>query len=149
MGEELSTDPGSCFFSSFPGVTNPSLPHTTLVLLTSPLLEPRLSGCEQHFVCCSLKRAPGSLEDYCLFLADRILVDFHCQMLCVHFFLALVLCAGEPGMWLRLHTPQENPLQLRYPSKFSASTYGSRASPSHISAVPTSLHVISSVNSWL
>ena len=52
-------------------------------------------------------------------------------------------------MGLSPHTSQGEPLQLRYPSRISASTHGSGASPFHTSALPTSLNLAASVNPWL
>ena len=60
----------------------------------------------------------------------------------------LVLWAREPGVELRLHIPQGENSQLRYPSGMSATVHGNRISPSHISALPTNLDV-ASVNLWL
>ena len=50
---------------------------------------------------------------------------------------------------LRPHTPQGEAWQLRYPSRISATTHVNRARPFHISALPTNLDVVSSVNPWL
>lgn len=67
----------------------------TLVCYALPLLEPKVSGWEPDFVCLPFKRAPVSVADSHLFLADRIPVDFHRQMSCGHLFLAVVL--GRPA----------------------------------------------------
>lgn len=67
---------------------------------------------------------------------------------CGCLFLALVLWTGEHQR-LRPHDSQGAPLQLRYPSRISAITPESGASHFHVSALPTSLDVASSVNLWL
>ena len=73
-------------------------PHMTLIHSFFPLLEPRVSGYEQDFVCWAYKRMPGFLTHSHLSLADRIFAYFHRQILCRHLFQSVVLWARDPGM---------------------------------------------------
>ena len=75
-------------------------PSDTLVCSAFPPPELRVSGCERGFVCGSFKRAPVSVADSHLCLADTIPANFHSQVLCGHLFLALMLRAGEPSLEL-------------------------------------------------
>ena len=127
----------------------PASPHTSLVFSTIPPLDPRMSGCEQDFVCWPFKRVPVPLSDSCLSIVDRILRNFHIQILCGCLFLAVVSWAGQLSMELRLFTLHGVPLQLPYLSEISAVAHGSQTSAFHVFALPTSLSVASSVNSWL
>ena len=149
MGEEL----GIGILLAIPLAISPESqipisPHTTVFHYALSLLEPRVSGCEQDFVHWSFKRTPVSLADSCLSLVDRISADFHSQMLYGPLFLAMVLYAGRLE-WLRPHAPQGEPWWLTYPSGISATGHGSGACPYHLSTLPTSLCVVSSVNPWL
>ena len=77
------------------------------------------------------------------------MVNFHSQMLCGCFFLAVVLWAGELGLGSNSILLKGEPLQMSYPSGNSAASPGSGASPFCISALPTNLDVASSINPWL
>ena len=83
----------------------------TLVCWALPLLEPRVSGCEQNFVCRSFKRALVSLVDCCF--PDRKPTAFHSQMLRGCPLLALVLWAREIDLGSRPYASQGKPLHLR------------------------------------
>lgn len=74
--------------------------------VTFPLPEPWVSVWEQDPVHLPFKRAPGFLADSLLFQADRVPVDFHCQMPCRLLFPGLVLWVVDPSVGLRLQAPQ-------------------------------------------
>ena len=90
-----------------------------------------------------------SLADSHFSLADRILTDFHSQVLC----LAPLPSSGALGwgFWHEVKTTasQGKPLQLRYPDRISVATCGSWASSFCIFTLPTSLYLASFVNPWL
>lgn len=71
-----------------------------LAHFTLPLLNPLLSGCEQNFVCWPFNRALVPLANSCLFLTNWKPAAFHCQMLCRCLFLALMLWAEKPNLWV-------------------------------------------------
>lgn len=136
----LHRHPGGCSSAPSPEPQTPDSPRMTLVHFPFSPLEPRVSGCEQTFVCWPFKRVPGSLANFHFSLADRNLAAVH------NLFLTLVLWAGEPGLATLL---RGNPLQLSYLFSTSAANHGSGASPFHIFALPTRLKVASSINPWL
>lgn len=73
-----------------------------------PLPEPRVSDWERVcvFVCRPSKKILGFLVAFHLTCRDGITSDFHNQMFCGVFFLALGLWAGEPSKELGPFAPQ-------------------------------------------
>ena len=74
-----------------PEQQTPVSPHVTLVHSALPVLEPRVSGCDQDFVHWLFKGMLMSLAVSYLSLAVRIPTNFHSQMLCGCLFLTPVL----------------------------------------------------------
>ena len=131
--------PGSCSLSSLPRAQTSVSPHMAPVHSALPLPEPRMSGCEQNFVCWPFRRAPVSLKDFYLSLADRIPTDFTAR--CYVGASCWLWCSGlgNPVWGWNPPTPQREPLQLRYPS-------GSQLPP--VEWGQPSLHPCSSYQSW-
>ena len=94
---------GGCPLSSLPKITMLVSPHITLVHSPLPPPDSRISGCKQDVMHWPLEAVPVSLADSYFSLANRILTDFHSQILCGHFFPALVLWARRA--WLGVVIP--------------------------------------------
>ena len=101
-------DPGGCLFISLPRVTNPRFSSHKSSLFGAPSIGAQ-SGYKQNFLHWPFKRVPMFLVDSCLYLTDRILIDFHRRMLCGCPFPALPLLTGEPSLGLRPHASQGKP----------------------------------------
>ena len=104
--------------------------HVSLVHSALPLLEPRVSGCKQNFVCWPFKRlsafpaiSPWQTETLLLFTAGCHLGSFP--------------SSGDIGwgaqLGVRPHTSQGDPAQsLKYPSGTSAASLGAQPALSHL-----------------
>ena len=85
-----------------------------------------------------------------MFLADTNLAAFHSLMLCGCLFLAMVLLAGEPGLGFRSHTSwRESSTAEVFLWNLSCLLVGAEPALFIVSALPSSLDMISSVNPWL
>ena len=130
-----------------PEPQTPDSPHITLVHSTLPLLEPRVSVWEQNCVCWPFRNAPVSLADFYLSLTDGI-PFFHSQESSGLLFQTLVLWTAELSFPLRsqhLRGTVTAEMSFRNVSRGLCEL----GSLFHVSVLPTSLDVASSVNPWL
>lgn len=81
-------------------------------------------------------------------MVDSISADFHSQILCGFFFPVVILQADEPSMELR-PSLLKGDLASSDPSEFSTTVHKCGASTFHISTLPTSHYVASSIGRWL
>ena len=118
-------------------------PQVSVVYSVLPWLEPRVSGCKQNFVCSPFKKlsvspAVSPLQTEAHFFSQWGVIWVPSSV--------LAIWAGEPSLEFRPYTSQWEPppanWPLKYPSRTSAAFCRTPASPTHASAVFTSLVVV-------
>ena len=137
---------GSCPLSSLLKATNSSLSSHDSSLLCPPSTRAQSEWLQTRFCVLALEEGTLSPADSRHSLAERIPLVFTAR-----YYEGTFSWLRCPGMGVQhgVETPSLlrcEPLQLRYPSRISVFTCGSRASPVQVSAFPTSLDVASSVN---